>query len=91
MSGKHTPGPWIVLGKKGDGYDIMDGNMDPIASIKDDWADECEGEANANLITAAPELLTIAEAVLCQEKDGMDRSEWILQASRAAIAKAKGE
>lgn len=51
-----------------------------------------EGDGSrANLIAAAPELLAVAQSIIDEEADGLDRSEWRLKAARAAIAKAEGK
>jgi len=90
---KHTPGPWSF------GPNV--GSRPFWEYIESDEVDVCRicqnngrvtGEANARLITAAPDMLAALEAIV----NGDDRTsttmptEWIEQA-RAAIRKAKGE
>jgi len=100
MKTEHTAGPWRVDGRdlfQGVGHDkaLMHAVIrDPserwtaLVEIEDE-----EGEANARLIAAAPELLAALEALYAQEdwtRDGdvIDpRSP--LGLARAAIAKAK--
>lgn len=94
MSSKHTPGPWQLAEKYNckdvravDGPYVADCN----ASAAIDWRTK---EANARLIAAAPELLSIAEMV----DDVSDRIDYdpdsafgqLVTAARAAIAKATG-
>lgn len=87
MDAKHTPGPWEMSGPtlKGNGYNIGSVNSHRTT----------EGEANAALIAAAPEMLEALEAIathfdtpasgrLCNISD-------LLNDARAAIAKAKGQ
>ncbi len=54
---KHTPGPWEV-----DGYEIVSGDQ-IVAAILAAVPDTEEDRANAALIAAAPELLTVVEAI----------------------------
>lgn len=58
---KHTPGPWVVK-DDGEGPHIMAGEID-IATAVGPFANgqQQEAEANARLIAAAPELLSIAQ------------------------------
>lgn len=52
-------------------------------------AEECR--ANARLIAAAPIGYDLADAVLCQNQDGMDRSGRILELAQAFAAKIEGK
>jgi len=94
---QHTPGPWYR-----DPYaenDIVSGTPEDGASIctmwEDGYKDEAQPRANANLITAAPDLLEALEDLvtlvdfIADEYDLSRMSE--TKAARAAIAKAKGE
>ena len=95
---KHTPGPWNVT-------DVIEGNVYPMSTMRSLNVNgmvlahinaHYDGEANARLIAAAPELL--AALRLCvlkfsQLQDtemtlGMARA---LDEARAAIAKAEGQ
>lgn len=95
----HTPGPWelgpmhrsvrpptaLVLGGNGpvnDGY--------AICAVYGDT----QRPANARLITAAPELLTALDAAVCwiaSLSDWAGTGDPDLDASREALAKARGE
>ena len=107
-SGKHTPGPWEWDGKV---WCYDDSNEAPWL-IQAPWSDgaskavltgtiRCESEANARLISAAPELLEAAKLVIAwyeaeddhSKADFYQRMEMCRQseaACRAAIAKATG-
>lgn len=57
---KYTPGPWKLEPIKGTHYQIIAVSTDVVTPIAQTIADEREGvngEANARLIAAAPELL----------------------------------
>jgi len=87
--GTHTPGPW-ELGEDGVWLGSVyseDGLR--IALVYGEWdIDEPrpreEGEANARLIAAAPELLKALELLL------HDRTPWTVTCAKEAIAKATG-
>lgn len=86
---KHTPGPWST--KFGD--EVWAGKMH-VAYAHDD----SRKEANAALIAAAPDLLFVAEALTESfDDDGLYSptratlgAKDLLDAARAAIAKARG-
>ncbi len=88
MKAQHTQGPWEMSGPtlKGDGYNIGSVNSHRTS----------EGEANARLISAAPDLLVALEAMVeaSIEMQGTTRKaaehNARLESARAAIAKAKG-
>ena len=84
----HTPGPWqLTIGE----YDAAIHNDVTIASINDDalaW------EANARLISAAPDLLSALDLILNKiNAHGLENKHMIAAIEKAelAIAKAKGE
>jgi hypothetical protein len=94
LQGKHTPGPWEVK-RSGSGYPYQvhapNGNH-----VKDvtRWASISvpslpEGEANARLIAAAPDLLAIVRAV--DGHHAIPADSHLGERIRAAIAKATGE
>ena len=101
MQTTHTPGPWNFAKSDIDGRYSIYGNG-PLAYCGDTGAVDGDGEANARLIAAAPDLLAAlqtAENALrysAQEAAGRVRSEivggWLYHADqcRAAIAKATG-
>jgi hypothetical protein len=100
---KHTPGPWELKMPKGnrpsarisgDGWEDFAKVFTRTTFEGESKLHDCEeGEANARLIAAAPELLeTLKDMVgqysLCNETLGEKRT---LENARAAIAKAEGK
>jgi len=96
--GEYTRGPWEVDSQ--DDQRIMCGLKDIAAAINV-WSSnpetdmkEGECEANARLISAAPELLEALEICLGHMTGGMD-GNWAdcdpVEVARQAVAKAKGE
>lgn len=92
MSNAHTPGPWVVE-RADDAYCIANvGNLVIIpggGKVKHDNA-----EADARLISAAPDLLEALEMIVAEAdsytaRTGKPVYNWLDQA-RAAIAKARG-
>lgn len=86
-----TPGPWRRIGATVQAGSIADSNHEVVAdcAFSGDLEDT-QGEDNARLIAAAPELLKALELVL--DVDGYSygvRAKAVEQA-RAAIAKARG-
>ena len=58
-----------------------------------EWYDKGEEQtqlANAHLISAAPIGYEIAEAILAEVTDGLDRSEWLVKKAREFMDKAEG-
>jgi len=94
---KHSPGPWRVkkITAGIDCFVITNGSSDEIAVILGVGTEK--REANAQLITAAPELLRIAEQLLfVYEGSEMDKAlnpdyGVDIDELKAIIAKAKGE
>ena len=96
MTGKHTPGPWVVgeschtVGR----LSVNAATGRPLEICMCHWVDgfddpEDEAPANARLIAAAPDLLAAAqEALACLADLGGDESP--VPMLRAAIAKAGG-
>lgn len=86
---KHTPGPWFVTGQRTKYVEarIAGGMIQEVASIGPTDADSGYGpqqEANARLISAAPDLLGSLQAIL----DNCDLPDDYEQRALAAIAKA---
>lgn len=86
---KHTKGPWLIRGDEV-GYMSKDddqsfGMFCPIAVVHDD--------ANAHLISAAPEMLEVLLEIMDRDDDILHEflCESEIIAARQAIAKAKGE
>lgn len=61
MKTKHTPGPWKITESQADGSPLVVSDEDDVCRVDD--INPC-GEANANLIAAAPELLYALKASL---------------------------
>jgi hypothetical protein len=93
MNAKHTPGPWGISGKEERDLGTLSPGFLEISSAHDVcWIAKVqihtpEGEANARLIAAAPELLEALKAVVAIA----DRSTDEFDRARAAIAKAEGK
>lgn len=84
MKTQHTPGPWSAS-RIGNPYDQ---HMVYVEQTGRNIVTSCEGEANASLIAAAPELLS-ALVDICDSFEP-DCSNWQVKNARAAIAKATG-
>lgn len=87
---KHTPGPW----KNAAG--VVSGGGHAIAVTSNahhvtEWGTLGEIEANANLIAAAPNMLTGHEHIIMHAEDRCDCGRSYGDIARAAIAKAEGE
>lgn len=92
----HTPGPWTVKPEKlfngqhvaGRSAEVVSGDC-TIAKVVRFGQKPCDpiSEANARLISAAPDMLAALEAVVRVA----DRKTVEFDAARAAISKAKGE
>lgn len=86
MSGKHTPGPWDY------------GVIRDVLGFQPEWEDASDDrlDADARLITAAPDLLAALEALVISHRALCDSPSWDEQdeaeqeQARAIIAKAKG-
>ncbi|WP_156507271.1 hypothetical protein [Bordetella trematum] len=89
MTTKHTPAPW-TQGHSPAGITCvwLDGATEPLHEMGrcTSWID-CNTEANARLIAAAPELLQ----ALIDVVRVADRATVEFDAARAAIAKATGK
>lgn len=94
----YTKGPWVYEWSGAgytEGYVTVDENIIAIVcgSNYGQWRDtddcgEAEFQANARLISAAPELLEFAEEWIANQGDD---DNYMTAKARAAIAKAKGE
>lgn len=89
MSGKYTPGPWVV---EEDGW-ISSEDGDPICMIQEGGFNDlltmfANDRANAGLIAAAPDLLEACKAMLEYANVFTDSDAHRMTA--AAIAKAEG-
>lgn len=85
---RYTPGPWQYQAP----LKILDANGQPLMLIALAHAQYATDEANAHLISAAPELLDALRQWKFAEETGDDAELENARHSRdAAIAKAKGE
>ena len=97
----HTKGPWVISG--GGSLHLSVLSQDDEQTIADVWfirRDPEEGNANARLIAASPDLLEALQAavhlytqyglVSGAPVDGISGGRWVNEA-RAAIARATGE
>lgn len=94
----HTPAPWRRRTFKADAGEVLDANGNWVARVhrrNNDEDDGAECFANTCLISAAPELLAVVEA-LWEAYDNQERDpseeEWdtIFVRARAALTKARG-
>lgn len=99
----HSPGPWTFDDDRGRQYEqfhvcedgchvVLGTGSEALVSDQDD---EDRAIANAHLIAAAPEMLSVLEALhvrLFREQGGREGSPWAapLELIRATIAKARG-
>lgn len=101
---KHTPGPWFarIRGPVAAGIFHEDANGPLIASVPENYITsdnqevlDAEGQANARLIAAAPDLLAACEGALrllakCDVQIDARYGVPEVRALMASIAKAKG-
>lgn len=100
-AGKHTPGPWVENSFTDPGtppydqaplrqvYGVEGGVVVGIARIERNHTEE--GQANARLIAAAPDLLEACKGVYDEhEHDHDPRPCFVCSRMAAAIAKAEG-
>ena len=98
MSGKWTPGPWIVFtSEDGWGCDTFVGTLtDTLFDVRP-WKGPAWQEANAHLIAAAPDMAEALQAALdISDKyvtdDGRTAEcQAVYDQCAAALAKARGE
>jgi len=89
-AGKHTLGPWHRNIKPVTRYPVIfAGRNIHVAKVLDQGIGLSESEANADLIAAAPELLSACMGLLSIAETGVT-SLGTIRAARAAIAKATG-
>lgn len=95
---EHTPGPWENVGLSGNNAEayIIEGPDRTIAWTCDTFDEDADKGvvtevdlANANLICAAPDLLTACEQVLLASEDGGDMDDIDWQGLRDAVAIAR--
>ena len=84
---KHTPGPWEMRGPCASGrYSVI--HNGPLFYVGD-AGEPGDGEANARLAAAAPELLEALRELVAYHGSDVDNGlDELLTAARTAIAKA---
>jgi hypothetical protein len=95
---KHTPGPWdysakLSASENHRGFRIWEhGDSWVLADVMPMDEDGKQGEANARLIAAAPELLeALKTCLLIVEHLAAESAPTTIAEARAAIAKATGQ
>ncbi|MCD8350065.1 MAG: hypothetical protein LUC93_05565 [Planctomycetaceae bacterium] len=100
MEGKHTPGPWKLWDELHPDGDERRPNVVVMPEVADQGSGNkyaCVGggniDANARLISAAPDLLEACEVAFRAVTSKPTTEKWMnmIDVLRAAIAKAKGE
>ena len=85
---KHTPGPWRAWHDSYGRFQIMAGGL-PLSPSRD-GAQPGEGEANAALIAAAPDLLDALQALVAAFDADLHDLMIAKLAAKAAITQATG-
>ena len=93
---KNTKGKWEIENRSDKitqviSYDINTAEAKDICVVSDDWNEQ---EANANLIAAAPEMLSLLKRFLEAPgyKEGRDNTKWmLLEEMKAITTKAEGK
>jgi hypothetical protein len=85
---QYAPGPWFVVADEVDCVSTAGEKV--LNELQDDEFIDCNTEANACLIAAAPELLEALEMLVRWEETGTPVSDVCFSLARTAIAKAKG-
>jgi len=89
MKNQHTPGSWAVSP-----YNNITSRNGTVAKTEQmPGNDDAERKANANLIAAAPDLLSALQEMMSVFKDHEqydEESAEVVSMARAAIAKAEG-
>ena len=86
----HTPGPWRVVEEdlRGGRHYSIAANAMPDGYVMDGIHEDDNGEANATLMAAAPDLLAALEYVMSAHGEQLDDA---FDKAQRAIARAKGE
>lgn len=92
----HTPGPWTIevatiagAGFAPGHYHRIGPSRGPAVAYTSHRVGEDAADANAALISAAPDLLAVAEAVCAKHRGAPADPGSILELARAAVAKAR--
>jgi len=89
----HTPGPWYRNIPADGKYPTVFAGRNQHVAVASQQKDSAETEANISLIAAAPELLDALALLLpyaARAIQGTTEGQPLLDAARAAIAKAEG-
>ena len=93
----HTPGPWYAWQNSAGSWDI---NVEDdiyaqsiCTAVDNEFIDDCDSQSNANLISAAPDLLEALESMIAKayKQNWNDNYPEQIALAEAAIDKAKGE
>jgi hypothetical protein len=87
---KHTPGPWVAVSRTNAHIDIEAPKQHGYVARHVASTGHGNHEANARLITAAPELLEALRELLSETEDGIATCPLTRIRARAAIEKAEG-
>ena len=85
--GKHTEGPWTVVGPDEHGRMEVQAPGGYVVTPGSDAVADGEPEANVALIAAAPDLLAALEELVAR-REWLGTEAPVLERARAAIAKA---
>lgn len=90
VEARHTPGPWAIDSRNGSCYVVAPDAATTVAEVK--LPTDEQGDADARLIAAAPDLLAALKAVVTPQAGGAFRNLTGENAMRAldAIQKAEG-
>ena len=86
-NGQHTPGPWFIVSDEPDC--VSTAGHRALMELQDDDYIDCNSEANARLIAAAPDLLEALEMLVRWDETGEPVSNLCFAQARSAILKAK--
>jgi hypothetical protein len=88
----HTAGPWKLLPYGDNECDVCGRDNSLVCILREgDTSPDDDWQSDANLISAAPDLLAACEELLIYLGDWDDMDNDTCAAARKAIAKAKGE
>lgn len=94
MDRSFTPGPWKATDRPKDAccwtHHVETEAIDAIFGSPRLHVADVDGEANARLISAAPDLLVCAQTILAYFEPPHDEARAAMEALEAAIAKAEG-
>ena len=87
-TGQYALGPWFVVVDEPDS--VSTAGKKALAELQDEEFIDCNTQANARLVAAAPDLLEALEMLVSWEETGTPVSDVGFTLARSAIAKAKG-